>query len=416
MKPKMLHLYKFSLVASLAAIILVLSACSATPSTVPVPQVTTAPQPVQTTSQPAPSTTAVRPATPNPAAKAVRPNIATTALPDGRIGKNYSQAIVVNEGMPPYTWSITDGALPTGLYLNTGVISGIPTAAGTFTFTIQAADSNGSLTSANLSIVIPIAPSISTAAATPGQVGKNYLQNITLSGGVAPFYWTIFAGSLPDGLTLNSGVISGIPTTTGTFNFGVQVTDSNGSAATANLSISISRAIIIRNTTLPAGEISTAYQQSLSAAEGVSPYEWTITDGSLPAGLVLKSGIISGTPRADGTFNFTVQVADSAGATAKTSLTINIVPTPTLTTASLPGGKVGTPYSQNLAVAGGTAPYQWTVYVGSLPRGLNLIVNTGVISGTPTSAGKASFTVQVADSNGLTANADLFITIEAASN
>src|SRR5439155_20025642 len=62
------------------------------------------------------------------------------------------------------------------------------------------------------------------------------------------------------------------------------------------------------------------------------------------------------------------------------------------TGSSLPSGTVGTPYSQALSAAGGTAPYTWTVTAGAVPAGLTLS-SAGVLSGTPTASGTANFTV-----------------------
>ena len=123
--------------------------------------------------------------------------------------------------------------------------------------------------------------------------------------------------------------------------------------------------------------------------------------------------MISGTPTTAATSNFTVQVSGGGTDTQALSITINAAPVvaPTITTASLPAGTVGTAYSQTLAATGGTQPYSWTVSAGNLPAGLSLST-AGVISGTPTTAATSNFTVQV--SGGGTATKALSITINAA--
>jgi len=246
-------------------------------------------------------------------------------------------------------------------------------------------------------------PYPNTALATSGGSGKG-AQNCA---------WGVSSGFLPAGLVLSStGIVSGIPNTAGTFNFTVQATDSLSNppgVATKSLSITIAPAgtLTITTTQLPAGALTvppTAYSQTLNATGGVPPYNWSIANGSLPAGIALNSGtgVISGTPTAVGTSTFTVQVTDSASPLANTAtqaLSLTINGPLTITTTSLPNGQVGTAYSQNVSVGGGTPAYVWSITKGTLPLGLTLNASTGVISGTPTTAGSSNFTVQVMDSS-----------------
>src|SRR6185295_19460891 len=99
--------------------------------------------------------------------------------------------------------------------------------------------------------------------------------------------------------------------------------------------------------------------QTLTASGGTAPYTWSVTAGALPGGLQLSAGgSISGTPTATGSFNFTVQVADSAAVKATKQFSITIVAGLTITTApTLPSGVAGVSYSQSLAAVGGTTPY-----------------------------------------------------------
>jgi Putative Ig domain len=254
----------------------------------------------------------------------------------------------------------------------------------------------------------PVSLAVSTTSLLGGNVGTAYSQTLAATGGTTPYTWTLSSGNLPAGLSLNSstGVISGTPTTAQTYNFTVQV--SGGGTATKALSIVISNnppsPLTISTTSLSNGTVGTSYNQTLQATGGVGSYTWSLNGTTLPAGLSLNSstGVISGTPTASGTTtNITIQVTDSASPPnttfkANLSITINAAGTPTITTTSLPGGTVGTPYYQTLTATGGTQPYTWSVQSNALPAGLTLSA-AGVISGTPTTVQTNSFYVQLTD-------------------
>ena len=245
--------------------------------------------------------------------------------------------------------------------------------------------------------------SITTSSLPSGTVGSAYSSTLAASGGTTPYTWSIASGSLPAGLSLSSsGAITGNPTTAGTSNFTAKVTDNNSQTATQALSITVNpSALSITTSSLPSGTVGTAYSTSLVATGGTTPYTWSMSTGSLPAGLSLSStGAITGTPTTAGTANFTVQVADSGSQTSTKALSITVNPTAlTITTSLLPSGTVGTTYSSTLTATGGTTPYTWSIASGSLPAGLSVDPNTGAITGTPSAAGISSFTVQVTDSS-----------------
>ena len=162
-----------------------------------------------------------------------------------------------------------------------------------------------------------------------------------------------------------------------------------------------STAPTITTTALPDGTIGSAYSSTVSATGGTSPYTWAIASGQLPAGLSLtpSSGLISGPPSGPaGTSAFDVRVSGQNGLFSTKALSIRIADPLVLTTTSLPGGTVGVAYSQALAATGGSTPYAWSLAAGTLPAGLTLNTTTGVIAGTPTTAGTSSFTARVADS------------------
>jgi hypothetical protein len=171
-------------------------------------------------------------------------------------------------------------------------------------------------------------------------------------------------------------------------------------------------ALGIITASLPNGLVGTAYTATLAAMGGQTPYTWSVTSGSLPAGLTLAAatGVISGTPTAAEDKTFTVRVEDSFAVkkTAEKSFTVSIAATGAIQIVenNLPEGIVGTAYSATVTALGGTAPLAWTVSAGALPAGLSLAAATGIISGTPTAAGETTFTLTVTDAATPTAKTD----------
>jgi hypothetical protein len=169
---------------------------------------------------------------------------------------------------------------------------------------------------------------VTTAVLPNGAVGAAYDQQLTADGGQpSPSYsWSVFSGSLPPGLSMDSGgTIQGTPTLSSTNNFTVQVSDNNGSTATQALSLTINNGVLhVTTTSLSSGTTNVAYNsQQLTASGGQPPYGWSLASGALPPGLSLSTnGVISGTPTVAGTSNFVVQVTDSAMMAATRALSL----------------------------------------------------------------------------------------------
>ncbi|MBZ5594121.1 MAG: Ig domain-containing protein [Acidobacteriia bacterium] len=353
------------------------------------------------------------------------PSISTSAtLPQGEVGAAYSQTLAATGGSGAgFVWSLAGtSSLPGGLSLSGGgVLSGTPTIAalGTSSFTVQVTDSANGTATQVMSLTIIAGPTITTAPTLPnGTVGVPFTTvTLAASGGTVPYTWSITAGFLPQGLTLNgnAGTISGIPAASGTSGFTIQVIDAKGVTATKGLSIVIAAGLTITTAPgLPSATIGVPYSASVSAAGGTPDYTWSVTTGSLPSGLTFSStGSISGTPATAGTFQFTVQVTDSASVSATKQFTLTVAQTLAITTAgTLPSGSTGAPYSTALGVSGGTPPYTWAITsVAPLPSGLSLSASNGVITGTPTSTGTFIFTVQVKDANLLAASKPFSLTV-----
>ncbi len=334
--------------------------------------------------------------------------ITNSTLSGAVAGAAYSQAVSVTGGITPYTWSLPGtNMLPAGLLLNssTGAITGAPTTPGPYSFTIKVADSGGQTKTQLYSLTVYTALVIANTTLSNGVVGTGYSQAVGATGGATPYTWSLPTGNtLPGGLLLNAstGAITGTPTTAGPNSFTVQVADSSGQIKTQPYSVTVNAALVITNTTLPSGVLTVAYSQAVAVTGGATPYTWSLPTGNtLPAGLLLNTstGAITGTPTAAGPNSFTVQVADSSGQ-IKTQLYSLAVNTPlVITNTTLPNGVLTVGYSQAVAVTGGATPYTWSLPTGNtLPAGLALNASTGAITGTPTTAGLNSFTVQVADS------------------
>jgi hypothetical protein len=274
-------------------------------------------------------------------------NITTLApIFSGTVGVPYVQTFRASGGNPPYAWAILSGN-PGGLILNpsTGDLQGTPQTAGTFNFTVQAADRLGATATQSFSLVVN-PPTLTVTVASPlpaGTVGVPYNQKLPVvaNGGTAPYTWSLIAGSVP-GLSFDPSIltISGTPSTAGAFNFTIQATDSANLTATRSLSLTVNPASLSITTArqLPDARLNQLYAQLIAASGGQPPYRWS-TSG-LPAGLTINSttGQITGTPAAAGSFGIAITVSDSALAnfSDRFTLAVNLPSGPAVTISGLP--------------------------------------------------------------------------------
>ncbi|HEY4991302.1 MAG TPA: putative Ig domain-containing protein [Nakamurella sp.] len=283
--------------------------------------------------------------------------------PGGWTHTVYSDTLTESGGTSPFAWTVSAGSLPAGIILSPdGTLTGTPTATGTFPFTVKVTDANGQSATQATSITIAAGVTATFPAPPNGVVGTAYSDTLTATGGTTPYTWSVNAGSLPPGLALTAaGVLSGTPTTAGSYAFSVNVIDKNGGISTTSVVLIVSASVTFTFAAPPGGQVGVAYSDPLTAAGGTTPYTWSVSAGSLPPGLTLSSstGVVSGTPAAGGTFSFTVKVTDAAGKTATQPTSITIVAAKLAIAASAnvgsttPGGKVS--YTVTVTNTGQTA-------------------------------------------------------------
>jgi|GEM_PF-1033106 len=347
---------------------------------------------------------------PCPAAPAITSGAPTTPA---TVGTAYSFRVTAT-GVPAPTFSITAGALPAGLTLNpaTGVISGTPTASGSYSFTVTATNPTGT-DAQPYSIVVDAKPAITSDAPTAGVTGSAYSFTVTASGSPAPTF-SVTSGSLPAGLTLDptTGVISGTPTATGSFTFTITATNSAGTDA-QRYTVAVDEVPAITSAAPTAsGVVGTPYSFTVTAS-GVPAPTFSITAGALPAGLSLDAttGAISGTPTAPGPAGFTVTATNSVGSDSA-DYVIAIDAAPAITSGAPTGvAAVGKPYAFTVTATGAPAP-TFAVSAGALPDGLTLDAATGEITGTPTQEGDYALSISATNRVG-SVTADYSITVEA---
>jgi alpha-tubulin suppressor-like RCC1 family protein len=306
-------------------------------------------------------------------------------------------------GSPAPTFAVDEGVLPPGLTLDptTGVLSGTPTARGAYGFAVRAAngtDPDALGTWHTMSVTD--APALtSEAPASTAPLGVPFTHTFTATGFPAPTFG-VASGELPAGLTLDaeSGVLSGTPTETGASTFTVAAGNGIGTAAsTAAITLSVTAAPTLTGDAPPeTAPVGSAYEYTF-AADGFPAPEFTVSTGSLPPGLTLDAatGELSGTPTATGTWNYAVTASNDVDPDAVgTSHSLVVTAVPVFTADSPPAAAtLGEAYSYAFSASGYPAP-RFVVTSGTLPAGLTLAEATGVLSGTPATAGTSTFTVK----------------------
>ncbi len=344
-------------------------------------------------------------------------------LPGAAVNAAYSQTIAAAGGVSPYGFTVATGStLPSGLTLATGgLLSGTPTTAGAYAFTLQVTDATTPTpnVTTELFTLIVKAPLTISPTALPGATQNAVYQGLglqfTATGGTGPYTWTE-TGTLPSTMSLQSnGLLRGNPQTSGSFPITVQVTDATTPTpltASQPLTLIVDPALAFTSTSpLPGGTVNVAYSQQIAAQGGWTPYAFTVTSGSLPPGLTLASdGTLSGTPTTAGPYSFQVRLTDNTPGfpiSISTFFSVTIQPGCSITpSGTLTAGTVGVAYSLGLAAGGScTLPGNWGIT--NSPPGLSLAgqvvaSTTETLEGTPTTAGRYLFTIGFSDAGAST--------------
>ncbi|TAE75684.1 MAG: DUF1573 domain-containing protein [Bacteroidetes bacterium] len=329
--------------------------------------------------------------------------ISPATLTNATLNVLYTQTLTQTGILGALTWSVSAGALPAGITLSSaGVLSGTPSVAGTFNFTAQVTD--GFCTNTRVYTLVVACPASITFGTPPvnGTAGTAYTHTLGQTG-LGTVTWSISGGTLPTGLSLDgaTGIISGTPTVSGTYNFTVQVQQSTCSYTQGYAVVIGCPVITFSPLSLPNGLVNTLYtSQVLSAsAPGLSNnYTITLTTGSVP-GMSFDSPTAtwSGTPTTQGTYSLTFTAAHNT-ANCSTTYTYNFVvacATVTINPSLLPAATVGSAFSQVISQTGANPPFTWSLSAGTLPTGVTFDGATGTLSGTPTQSGTFNITVSL---------------------
>lgn len=356
--------------------------------------------------------------------------LASVTLPSATLGQEYAGFDLKNAlsvtGDPSFnqagvSWSIVSGALPAGMSMAGGVISGTPTASDSSSFQVRAAYKSKTGEQTYQVLVGSIDVGLQASLLPQAQVGQAYsfdlkpLLSVTgdagYAGGGAGVSWSMVSNGLPAGLSLRSdGTIAGVPTAAGSGTLVARATYKGANGEQSYQVVSISIGVALASAALPEAQVGTAYSYDLKqhlSVSGDASYSgsgvtWSVVSSSLPAGLSLRSdGTIAGTPTAAASGTLVARAAYKGVNGEQTYQLVSINLVVTLQGATLPQAVVGTAYSydlkQHLSVAGDAAyagsGVSWTVVSGALPAGLSLRTD-GTISGTPTATGSGTLTAR----------------------
>jgi large repetitive protein len=257
--------------------------------------------------------------------------ITTGALANATAGTAYAATLAASGG-GSLTWTLSAGSLPAGLTLGSnGVLSGTPTAGGSYTFTVRVTD-GGRSASKQFALLVVQKLTASAPAAQTSEVGRPLQISIDAKGGTPGYSWTL-SGKLPvhTGFVGDKGngatsFLQGVPGEAGTFPLVLTVTDATGASAQVTVTLTVAPKLQIKTVAIGRAQVGKRYRLALLFSGGVGAPRWGLAVGPLPSGVRLDAatGVISGKPRRRGKFRFTVAATDSLGARAAMTYTLRV--------------------------------------------------------------------------------------------
>jgi large repetitive protein len=355
--------------------------------------------------------------------------------PTGQVGQAYNIQLLAHDGCDLYRWEIVNGALPPGMHMSDdGKITGVPTSAtetDPWVIVHDRLPSEGgnswcigdNHSERQFVFRVSAGLSIQDQSVPGGTIGQAYSKQLTVwsvtnlnpvqGAPTTGVTWSIASGSLPPGVNFSSdGLLSGTPTSEGSYTFVVKTSNSGGTVTdTETETLTVRQPLTLTAATLGAAkaEAGMPFSEHVSAGGGSGTYTWSAK--GLPAGVtVANDGTISGTPGLPGRYSLTLTVTDSESRTKSVNITLVVKPKLAFRTLKLKAGTTGVAYRSKIVVAGGVAPLTWTA-TGKIPKGFKL-GKTGLLFGTPTKAGTYRITVTVTDSLGAVAKKTLTLVVQ----
>jgi hypothetical protein len=330
-------------------------------------------------------------------------NFVTVNIDAAQVNVPYKQQLIVEGGMQPYQFHLTSGILPPGVLLDSqkGILSGRPTKAGSQTIYISCID-QGNM-EVEREFILEVTEKlvfISQNELPHATEHLDYFFPIQLSGGKAPFVFSLGSGNFPQGLTIQeNGVLSGKISQAEEYEFTVNVTDRNNNVIQQTFSLLTCSPLMIQNERLYDGIVGEPYEFTLNASGGYGDYQWMVYSGILPSGLQLddQQGLITGKPDHSLFSTLVILLTDTDNRKTFKDFTFKVAEPLAFASDTLPNALKNEQYSEIIRVTGGIGPYTYD-HLGRLPDGLSLDSVKGLISGKSSIGGSANIFVTVLDS------------------